>query len=1038
MNNSNLNEGAQYSPIIQEKLTSYTVHNFDNTKCEFWGSIDDVRNQVINALSIDAEWYEKPITSNKFVGDITSLLTAQGTCMCEGETVLHILIWDRNFITPTNEWKSRFVTEHGPLLFVVTDISDDRERTCNFLNLFQLLQLKHTKKLEIYMYYSPRDLTATLMTRKNLREAVSTGDITKKRNVTGVYIDEEYGVELIIKDLIGAFNSSLDNAFDLVGLENTTKGLIHKDLKSKMNDAIVMDPDKFASYAMGDTKDLFKLWSLRVNQINDIVENSLGFNPNFTTDNCPRTSGKLVSEVMCKWLERCHPELMIGVEYLAHVTSNLKYKQLTFSRELVAQKKQILNQSVIELPKGNNKTALFTPEDIRKKYFKTYGDKYGHSISGLARGSISSLGALSNNSQSLNAIVNGGRCNNEHHREFQIFDVLDIDMSSCYGTTLRNLDFPIGRPRNVDITRKYKGVEIPLTLREVLNRNSDVFVDGLWQLILESPRDAKGNIKKLTFDQDLLYSKVGITPESVRDDLRKDVNPEKWDGEFESLSDVVEFSHISGDFKLLRREFKNVVLTTHSLEVLKSVCSQRELKQIYDMNVVAGVYYDKNDEVSPKELFDILTDASKRGAVETSREDVNFSVDNRTTKWTRVPLEGFIGKFIDHRSRLKKKVVSKGDKFDIEQSAVKLFINTLYGCLASPYFPISNAILANNITDKARVGVWMINKALGTVQSITDGGAYSNRSVRVLKPNRSEFHKKKPTLNDFSDYERLNNNRTVELDVLFDDFDGIYSDLQTSEKSKDTQQLLDETSLTHINDFWSNYNLELPFDVEHKYSNTCQKMVYGNTSDYLMLNPVKPSSYAEIDNHQIIKIVSNTDIDKLNKKNVIVPYTIKVRAAKQDDHVNKLWLFYLAGLITKPNPIYEYKQIIGIGQMRDVLLSANPPAWASVLVAGESLKRTTVHKPTTSKIQPVETEEDFTLCKRRKSNRDMSYKKSFEDNPDLIYGLLNNLNEYFDEESKKVYYNFLRNGDDLAFDIKKSGKNQTRNNRGGYYRATEN
>jgi hypothetical protein len=1018
-------------------VISYTSHNFDDTSCEFWGDIDDVRNQLINSISIDAEWYEKPFEAYEFEGEITSLLTAQGTCMSDGETVLHILIWNKNYKAPTDMWKSMFATEHGPLLFVESNIGDDSDRICSFLNLFQLLQLQYTRELKIYMYYSPRDITATLTTRGAFRDAVREGLITKKRNVSGKYLYEEYGVTLNFKDLIGAFNSSLDQAFDLVGLRNTTKDLIHKDLKSKMDEAIIMNPDKFATYAMGDTKDLFKLWDLRVRQVNKIVENSLDFNPNFTTDNCPRTSGKLVSDTMCLWLEAKYPALMIAIEYLAHTTSNLKHKQRVFSRELVNQKENILSSTLIELPKGKNKTMMCTPVDIRKKYFITFNDKYGQSISGLARGSISALGALSNNDQSLNAIVNGGRCNNEHHREFQISDVFDIDMSSCYGTTLRDLDFPIGRPRNVEVVRTYNGKEKQRTLREIINIYEDKFIDGLWQLVLESPKDKDGKPKQLSFDQDLLYSKIGVTQETIREDLKKGVNQDKWDdSEFQSLADVVDFAHISGEFKILKREFKNVILTSHSLKVLKNVCSQRELKQILDMLVVAGVYYDRSDKVSTDELFDILTDDRKRGAVETSKEDVNFSVDNRTTKWTSVPLENFIGKFIDYRSVLKRQIVNKGDSFDIEQTAVKLFINTLYGCLASPYFPISNAILANNITDKARVGVWLINKSLGTVQSITDGGAYSNDGVRFLKTDLAKFKKEKPTLNDFSDYELLNNNKCIKVDKLIHNFAGIYQDLKINDKN--TQKLLDETALNRINCFWSNYNLELPFGVEHKYGNTCERLIYGNSSDYLMLKPVKPNLYAEIEQHQINKIVSGKELKKLNEENLIVPYTIKVRAAKQHDHVNKKWLFYLAGLITKPNSSYDYKQIIGVGQLREALLSANPPAWAKVLVAGETLKRTTVHKPTTSKIQPVETETDFTLCKRRKSNRDISYKKLLVDNPDLIYGLLNNLNQYFDEESKKVYYNFLRDGDDVAFEINKTGRSQTRNNRGKYKRSSEN
>jgi hypothetical protein len=54
----------------------------------------------------------------------------------------------------------------------------------------------------------------------------------------------------------------------------------------------------------------------------------------------------------------------------------------------------------------------------------------------------------------------------------------------------------------------------------------------------------------------------------------------------------------------------------------------------------------------------------------------------------------------------------------------KLFVNTIYGALSSRFFSIGNVVLANNITARGRVGVWMLSKALRLRQSITDGGIY--------------------------------------------------------------------------------------------------------------------------------------------------------------------------------------------------------------------------------------------------------------------------------------------------------------------------
>nr|NP_054438.1 hypothetical protein MapooMp41 [Marchantia paleacea]P38471.1 RecName: Full=Uncharacterized mitochondrial protein ymf29; AltName: Full=ORF207 [Marchantia polymorpha]AAC09435.1 ORF207 [Marchantia paleacea] len=102
------------------------------------------------------------------------------------------------------------------------------------------------------------------------------------------------------------------------------------------------------------------------------------------------------------------------------------------------------------------------------------------------------------------------------------------------------------------------------------------------------------------------------------------------------------------------------------------------------------------------------------------------NIDSRSRKWVGLPLENFIGKLVDERNELKGllKDVNALERSHAKalQNILKLFINTTYGVLGSPYFVVSNTVLANNRTAKAPMGAWMINKALHTRQSITDGG----------------------------------------------------------------------------------------------------------------------------------------------------------------------------------------------------------------------------------------------------------------------------------------------------------------------------
>src|SRR5262249_1530105 len=71
-------------------------------------------------------------------------------------------------------------------------------------------------------------------------------------------------------------------------------------------------------------------------------------------------------------------------------------------------------------------------------------------------------------------------------------------------------------------------------------------------------------------------------------------------------------------------------------------------------------------------------------------------------------LGNFVGKLKADRERLKK-VAGDSEQSDEDrkraggmQSYIKLILNSLYGVMASRHFPISNTVIANNITARAR------------------------------------------------------------------------------------------------------------------------------------------------------------------------------------------------------------------------------------------------------------------------------------------------------------------------------------------------
>jgi hypothetical protein len=145
---------------------------------------------------------------------------------------------------------------------------------------------------------------------------------------------------------------------------------------------------------------------------------------------------------------------------------------------------------------------------------------------------------------------------------------------------------------------------------------------------------------------------------------------------------------------------------------------------------------------------------------------------------------------------------------------------------------MGNTILANNITAKARTGVWMVAKALNTVQSITDGGLYSPLAVHSFKVDNARF--KKPGFDILYSRRGESWNRAVNAGSLFDSdmISTISKALGDPDREKSAQTFIDMVATEHINKFWGVYDLVLPFDIEHKLDHTGYKAAYFGSGDY--------------------------------------------------------------------------------------------------------------------------------------------------------------------------------------------------------------
>lgn len=849
-------------------------------------TIDELANifngYTVIRISIDAEWdWKEWVELEKKRVRPKEILTKQIT-LETNHGILNFIFWDKSLPLPTE-------CDIPNLYVIKCDVNNTHLGHVISNTKLELFSSEYDKRINILGFYSEVDLCC-IMSELEVNTLIKRGKIEKKRNINlMINFNLETGMVKIpdkedkdtftssnsyykFNDLFGAFNSSLDKAFETVGIEQPYKNLVTKEEKKNMKKVFLEDPNRAIKYAMGDTMYLPDLLNKRVKQINQIVEDSLGINTNFNDSNFPRSSGKLTETVFRKWLAKEYPYLLFKAELLADITSLNSKSFEAFNA---------LNNLSF-----NGQVVFIGDKIVNIENFALYYWDSEKVITGLAHGSIPAIGTKGIRfGQTLGAIVNGGRCVNENPKRVKLKKVFDIDLKSCYGSSLAKMFYPIGVPST--ITGRTETHKECRSLRQMLTIIKQ-FEPDMWQMIVHTSDD-------LSFQQDLIFSNPYITASQIKSKIIK----QRYDDNENEAEDVLERTHIDGGFCLLNRQIINGIITTSSLEVLKAVSTGKEWSELLDkVKVDLIIGYRTKDKVTVEEYLEKIDNCEK------GFKSVNgdSEVDIRSKMWVKVPIKDFIQPFLNLRKKYKKQKEKPGDKWDLLQGGCKLFVNTFYGVMASPYFTTSNAILANNITDRARCGVWKINKALGTNMSITDGGAYQYNDCRIIKPNSS-----KPGLNAMANYERLDKHKSILKKPILD-FDTFYNlckdSTSVSEKDKKSfyddiskkgfngsysdfcdgigdlhGNVLDVVSLNWINNFWSVYGLELGFDVEHKGDNTALEMVHFNKSDYMFINPLKPKYKDGIDGV----------CDK--------PYSVKVRGAREVNHMKKQFLGYLGGFV---------------------------------------------------------------------------------------------------------------------------------------------
>ena len=264
--------------------------------------------------------------------------------------------------------------------------------------------------------------------------------------------------------------------------------------------------------------------------------------------------------------------------------------------------------------------------------------------------------------------IHGGRCHNNNPLQRYFEGVIyDADIAGAYSSIMQQLPFFIGNPWFYDA--KQSG---DITLKEFLRCHESDFDNWHYTIYVSTN-------EPLDFDQDFLVSWLGAATTKVRT-KDKDGNVS-----YASLAD-----YKTGECRIYKREVVNTPITSDTVKWIRSLSKQS-----------------RND---------LLNKLIVKSAIGYKRKDKN-------KEWRSINLgELLINRLKDKRGEYKRLFKKHNDsRYNSLQELFKLIINTAYGVMCSRHFVSSNVVVANNITQAVRLGMYLMEKGLNLQGSITDG-----------------------------------------------------------------------------------------------------------------------------------------------------------------------------------------------------------------------------------------------------------------------------------------------------------------------------
>ncbi len=280
------------------------------------------------------------------------------------------------------------------------------------------------------------------------------------------------GRTVIVKDLIGwAAKGGLDKFTEGQGIANPSKHLIAPAEKKRMWDALLARPREFLRYESADGGILPAVYFRFLQNIRSIQKDYLRMPEEtlWTATTIPTTIGSLDAKTFERLLyarsevdPRVYQLALMKVGMLDPDCHDHDHQRAFFHRTYRRYR------SVEAMGDGfaSGDPDLETMLKVKPKH------------SALDGCSVKWFAERANTDTAIfNALVQGGRCNNENPEVIALDQGNDVDLSGCYGETLRSLEYPVGLPYYWSQTSQQ---ESSRTLEGWLKETEGDCVDGLW------------------------------------------------------------------------------------------------------------------------------------------------------------------------------------------------------------------------------------------------------------------------------------------------------------------------------------------------------------------------------------------------------------------------------------------------------------------------------------------------------------------------------------------------------------------------------